>query len=119
MISAGLVIQPVPPLEFGFVVCVLCGRESDRIATRRLNTAYVDEASNWQCGCEDCYQKTIDYYRELWNESDKSIKEKLRSLHDPRINDPKFAQRVSGNHRGLHQTAATVLLRLSAGNPQA
>jgi len=60
-----LVIQPIDSCH---AVCCFCGRESENIAARRLNTAYVDEPSNWLCSCYDCYSETVDHYKELWYE---------------------------------------------------
>jgi hypothetical protein len=48
-------------------VCVFCGILG-YIITRRLNTAYSVESSNWMCSCLDCYRETVDHYRELWDE---------------------------------------------------
>jgi hypothetical protein len=47
-------------------MCPLCAWESDNVAVRRLNTAYVDEISNWMISCQDCFDDTVFQYDEMW-----------------------------------------------------
>lgn len=48
--------------------CPCCGAWQYGVLKRRLNTAYCNEDSNWQVSCERCYEKSIDYYNEMWAE---------------------------------------------------
>lgn len=49
-------------------ICPLCDRASETIALRRINTAYEDDGLNFQTGCWDCFDRTIEYYDDLWDE---------------------------------------------------
>jgi len=48
--------------------CPLCERESDTVERRQLNTLYVEEELNYQTSCLECYEDTIEYYKECWQE---------------------------------------------------
>jgi len=48
--------------------CEHCGRFSRNVRRRRLNTAYVDEESNWLFGCLECYDRATEYFEQLWDE---------------------------------------------------
>lgn len=43
------------------------------VKRRRLNTAYVDEESNYLTSCLSCYWETVDYYQDLWDDYYSSI----------------------------------------------
>jgi len=47
--------------------CPIC-HKSYSIRNYRINTAYNNDADNWQESCHDCYLETVAHYRELWNE---------------------------------------------------
>jgi hypothetical protein len=54
---------------FGFCSC--CGtwfNKRGSINKRRLNTAYVEESSNWIISCEDCFNEGLTYYQERWDD---------------------------------------------------
>ena len=34
----------------------------------RMNTAYLEEESNYSVGCKHCQKECFDYYEELWND---------------------------------------------------
>jgi hypothetical protein len=34
----------------------------------RMNTAYVNEESNYAIGCKYCQQESYEYYQELWDD---------------------------------------------------
>lgn len=48
--------------------CPRCDKPADDIATRRLNTAYHEDDRNWLHSCRACWEDTVEYYRELWQE---------------------------------------------------
>jgi hypothetical protein len=48
--------------------CNCCGRYFMYPERRRLNTAYVNEESNWLTSCQECYDEACDHYAELWND---------------------------------------------------
>ena len=48
--------------------CPVCSLEKPDVATRRLNTMYHNDESNWLHSCGDCYADAVDHYRELWDE---------------------------------------------------
>ena len=52
------------------MICKGCGEDysENEIQRRRLNTAYVNEESNWLTSCLDCFKETWDYYQELWDD---------------------------------------------------
>lgn len=66
LISSGKIVIVSDEVHTG--VCLGCGLERDDIQTRRLNTRYHEESSNWLESCFDCYEQTIDYYNGLWAE---------------------------------------------------
>jgi len=47
--------------------CPICQKKTT-VKNYRINTAYTNDADNWQESCHDCYLDTVDHYRELWNE---------------------------------------------------
>lgn len=47
-------------------VCPHCGGFGAK--TRRLNTAYVHEPSNWLYSCEEVYLDAVEYYQERWDD---------------------------------------------------
>lgn len=51
---------------FGF--CDHCGEWFVYPKKRRMNTAYVDEESNYCYECKDCFAKTEEYWQERWDE---------------------------------------------------
>lgn len=66
LISSGKVVIASDEQHTG--KCPICGREWNNIQTRRLNTRYHEESSNWLESCFDCYKDAIDHYNELWAE---------------------------------------------------
>lgn len=48
-------------------VCPCCKSYMPDIATRRINTAYVNDELNWQTSCGECFLETVDHYNELWD----------------------------------------------------
>lgn len=50
------------------ILCVFCETLKETVQDRQLNTAYVDKQSNYMCSCLECWQETINYYNELWQE---------------------------------------------------
>jgi len=53
---------------FGIGICPHCNRLRRGVESRRMNTAYVNDESNFTLSCEPCYDKTISYYAEMWDE---------------------------------------------------
>ncbi|MAT51056.1 MAG: hypothetical protein CMK32_07725 [Porticoccaceae bacterium] len=53
-------------------ICPLCDRHSSDIASRRLNTNYCDDRLNFQTSCGECYDRSIEYYQDLWDEYNRS-----------------------------------------------
>ena len=51
-------------------LCPCCHqvRDANEIQYRMLNTAYSDPASNWLLSCVDCYDESIAFYRDQWDE---------------------------------------------------
>ena len=48
--------------------CPCCERMSYTVDNRRVNTAYVDDKSNWLNSCLYCYADAEEYYCERWEE---------------------------------------------------
>jgi len=48
--------------------CPRCERTMTGVNWRRLNTAYVDEESNWFYSCRDCYGDAVEHYEQMWKE---------------------------------------------------
>lgn len=48
--------------------CHFCDKQSYTVERRRLNTQYVDDASNWLTSCAACYADQEEYYAERWAE---------------------------------------------------
>lgn len=48
------------------IVCPCCQRFM-LIRKRRLNTAYVNDESNWMISCDNCYEEAVEYYSDLWD----------------------------------------------------
>lgn len=55
-------------LESKLPICPLCERRKGDIDRRRLNTAYVNDESNYQLSCEECYDESVGCYEELWDD---------------------------------------------------
>lgn len=53
-------------------ICPHCGRPSRDVASRRINTAYVDDNLNQRTECGQCHSRTIEYYDELWDDYNRS-----------------------------------------------
>lgn len=51
---------------FGFVRCPTCKLFKRSVKRRRMDTAYVDEESNFCCECADCFEITQEYWAERW-----------------------------------------------------
>lgn len=47
--------------------CAICGSDKN-VATRRLNTSYADDKSNWMTSCKTCFEETVHHYQELWDD---------------------------------------------------
>ena len=58
-------IPPVGPLP---LTCPFCEEQSDSIAIRRSNTAYVVEHNNWETSCQTCFDEHEEYWEEKWRE---------------------------------------------------
>lgn len=63
MVGAGLRIES-PPQE---CVCPCCKTHKDDVATRRLNTAYAADESNWLESCGTCFEEAVEHYQDLWD----------------------------------------------------
>lgn len=48
--------------------CPMCERFSVDVVGRTLNTAYTDNERNYQTSCVQCWQTTIEYFEERWEE---------------------------------------------------
>ena len=43
------------------------------VKTKRRNTAYCEEASNWLTACSNCHRDDYEYFADLWNQYYDSI----------------------------------------------
>ena len=48
--------------------CPCCEKEADEIERRRMNTAYVDDDSNWMISCLPCFDEMEEYWQERWDD---------------------------------------------------
>lgn len=48
--------------------CLCCGVYTHDVERRRMNTAYVNEASNYLTSCLSCYEESERHWAELWAE---------------------------------------------------
>jgi hypothetical protein len=48
--------------------CPMCQTYFTYPKKRRMNTAYIEEKSNYCCVCKDCYQEVEAYWDERWSE---------------------------------------------------
>lgn len=66
MVNLGVAIyrgdRPAPD------ICPVCELKKPDVATRRLNTMYAEDESNWATSCGECHAEAVEYYRELWDE---------------------------------------------------
>ena len=51
---------------FGY--CGNCNKYLKYPKRRRMNTAYIDEESNYICECSDCFKLTQEYWQERWDD---------------------------------------------------
>jgi hypothetical protein len=60
---------------FGFIFgyCQYCNHYFKYPKRRRMNTAYVDEESNYIISCLDCFDKIEDYWTERWEELNRDL----------------------------------------------
>jgi predicted oxidoreductase len=49
-------------------ICPCCLQVVATIETRRMNTRYEDENSNWITSCLECFLESEDYWKERWDE---------------------------------------------------
>ena len=45
--------------------CLGCHRVT-AVRRRRMNTAYVNEESNWVTCCDECFAETVEHFADLW-----------------------------------------------------
>jgi len=57
---------------FGYCGC--CQQYFTYPKRRRMNTAYVNEESNYCCLCLDCYEEGEKYWEERWEDYYRSIR---------------------------------------------
>jgi len=48
--------------------CPVCRRWARDLSNRRLNTMYVEDASNWMLSCSGCYEMAYRNYADQWAE---------------------------------------------------
>lgn len=56
---------------WAFVVkprCPICGERRKDVESRRQNTAYVNDESNFVTSCGECYEEIQEYWAERWQE---------------------------------------------------
>lgn len=53
--------------------CPDCAETSNSVAIRRLNTAYCNDIENWMVSCEECFDRTVDMYDEMWQDYYSSV----------------------------------------------
>lgn len=51
---------------FGY--CSHCERYFKYPKRRRINTCYEDDENNYSHECKECYERTIEYYDNMWND---------------------------------------------------
>lgn len=66
LISHGSIVTR--PLPEPVTICPYCDQSKPDITTRRINTLYHDDESNWITSCLDCYKETIAHYNEMWSD---------------------------------------------------
>lgn len=57
-------------------VCTHCKAAG---SLRRMNTAYANQASNWACLCDGCFERMESYWAEQWREYNSEIYAGLRT----------------------------------------
>ena len=48
--------------------CDRCGKLEPSTDRRHMGTQYVDEESNYCFECDECYEKTLEYWDEMFRE---------------------------------------------------
>ena len=49
-------------------ICPMCGIEKYDIHYRRMNTAYIEDDSNYITVCKDCFDEVEGIWKERWQE---------------------------------------------------
>lgn len=52
--------------------CPHCERYFKYPKKRMMNTCYEDYESNFVYECMECYERTLEYYQELWDDYNSS-----------------------------------------------
>lgn len=54
--------------------CPSCGKHGRDVCRRRMNTAYVNDESNFITECDSCFADTEDYWAEMCQEHYRNIR---------------------------------------------
>lgn len=50
------------------IKCPCCETETNDVERRRLNTNYYNDDLNFLTSCQQCYEDTLAYYAERWQD---------------------------------------------------
>jgi len=50
------------------IICPCCERLMPNVSTRRMNTAYTNDALNYLESCEECFDSVCEYWDDMWSE---------------------------------------------------
>ena len=55
-------------IELHPTICPYCGNFMEHVEYRRMNTQYVNAASNYITSCIPCFEESEAYWSDMWSE---------------------------------------------------